>query len=92
MYLYAVVIGALADPMRCCRHRRNHGGRDGDMAGDCADSGAERRVARGAPRGMAVIWLWVVADNGAMAVFNDLWKLPDSVLQLGSPWSIRLTC
>ena len=32
------------------------------------------------PRAMAVIWLWVVA-NSVIVLFNDLWQLPDSVVQ-----------
>lgn len=33
-----------------------------------------------APRVLGLVWLWVVA-NSAVLLFNDLWKLPDTVVQ-----------
>ena len=79
MYLYAVVIGALADPTVLTIAQSL-------WASTVIWPVIALTVALTAvllvwvPRGMAVIWLWVVA-NGATAVFNDLWKIPDSVLQ-----------
>jgi putative exporter of polyketide antibiotics len=79
MYIYAVVIGVLADQTVLTISQSL-------WASTVIWPVIALTVALSAgllvwvPRVLPVIWLWVVA-NGAIAVFNDLWKLPDSVLQ-----------